>query len=151
MYQSLATGRTHVVTILYPMKRGLKVSTNNAFLKGDSRYNPLPDEKGTESIVKYTIVIVYHVYLSYNPLPDEKGTESTFNPTIHGFTGGYNPLPDEKGTERLFQCIRKNPRVVTILYPMKRGLKALSIQRYTDSPAVTILYPMKRGLKERVI
>ena len=39
---------------------------------------------------------------------------------------GYNPLPDEKGTEsyhpnRIDFCDR-----VTILYPMKRGLKAVS-------------------------
>ena len=39
---------------------------------------------------------------------------------------GYNPLPDEKGTE---SCGSRSSSLrsddVTILYPMKRGLKAL--------------------------
>ena len=38
-------------------------------------YNPLPDEKGTESTEDGETPITYAI--CYNPLPDEKGTEST--------------------------------------------------------------------------
>ena len=37
---------------------------------------------------------------------------------------GYNPLPDEKGTERYLGVEDEDEiEEVTILYPMKRGLK----------------------------
>ena len=61
--------------------------------------------------------------IRYNPLPDEKGTESPYASLPSFSCAGYNPLPDEKGTESaiLFPFIFVEN--VTILYPMKRGLK----------------------------
>ena len=61
----------------------------------------------------------------------------------------YNPCPDEKGTERpLFGLYQLLFNLVTILAPMKRGLKD-SVRGicYAQSNRVTILAPMKRGLK----
>ena len=40
--------------------------------------------------------------------------------------------------------------IVTILYPMKRGLKGFDNTPSRDIGEVTILYPMKRGLKEHI-
>ena len=136
------------VTILAPMKRGLKGALAKAWDTAILSYNPCPDEKGTERW--YQGGITGTAGYSYNPCPDEKGTESSKD----GGTGWdpecYNPCPDEKGTESL--CLRlyliRIP-LVTILAPMKRGLKA---RKATRTPKhqfdVTILAPMKRGLKE---
>ena len=41
------------VTILYPMKRGLKELISRHAQRQKRGYNPLPDEKGTESYTDY--------------------------------------------------------------------------------------------------
>ena len=64
---------------------------------------------------------------------------------------GYNRFPDEKGTERLKQVIsptKKFSSQVTIVSPMKRGLKANRGNQRRGRSEVTIVSPMKRGLKE---
>ena len=62
---------------------------------------------------------------------------------------GYNPCPDEKGTEsELLDKQLKFLNQVTILAPMKRGLKAVLYNSEEILNFVTILAPMKRGLKE---
>ena len=65
---------------------------------------------------------------------------------------GYNRFPDEKGTERLLiPLFLHHPPLVTIVSPMKRGLKDLTPDSRARSLAsVTIVSPMKRGLKAHV-
>ena len=128
------------------MKRGLKVSGGAPTLFSRSGYNRFPDEKGTERVL---------------PLP-----RNLRHPD------GYNRFPDEKGTERATLGRCNEDGLVTIVSPMKRGLKGRSsvfalriltcYNRFPDEkgtesePAcpnpktirlVTIVSPMKRGLK----
>ena len=127
-------------------------------------YNRFPDEKGTERPLKraltclpYQVTIVSPMkrglkaiannhprcsFASYNRFPDEKGTESINQPiTIAEAQRSYNRFPDEKGTERARLDSVRRPLDVTIVSPMKRGLKD------TVQGMVTIVSPMKRGLK----
>ena len=87
------------------MKRGLKDRGGGGEkrLKRISGYNPLPDEKGTERRLNDLLIHDVYALLCYNPLPDEKGTESVRAMTLN---------------------TDLEVREVTILYPMKRGLKA---------------------------
>ncbi len=60
------------VTILAPMKRGLKATIRGRSRIETSCYNPCPDEKGTERILMQP---TENDVKGYNPCPDEKGTE----------------------------------------------------------------------------
>ena len=60
----------------------------------------------------------------------------------------YNRFPDEKGTERYFGRHNAPLCRVTIVSPMKRGLKGQHGYRGGLERLVTIVSPMKRGLKE---
>ena len=130
------------------MKRGLKATHSASSQRQTSGYNPCPDEKGTESSLTYSVPPC--VPGRYNPCPDEKGTESCRDGTKLGNpTSSYNPCPDEKGTESnkaaLYGRFRRR---VTILAPMKRGLKVIRFCAVVVCDWVTILDPMKRGLKD---
>ena len=97
------------VTIVSPMKRGLKDRTSLPIRKllSIESYNRFPDEQGTESRETEGHLSRSR---SYNRFPDEKGTESelaTLNVSPSRVclqdslaVKGYNRFPDEKGTER---------------------------------------------------
>ena len=58
----------------------------------------------------------------------------------------YNPYPDEKGTESFkISPIRKKMREVTIPTPMKRGLKAETLNRSTGSARKLQPIPRRKG------
>ena len=61
--------------------------------------------------------------LRYNRFPDEKGTEREAGQSRVGRQRSYNRFPDEKGTERNIRCWYPYKFKVTIVSPMKRGLK----------------------------
>ena len=92
------------VTILYPMKRGLKVGFRSA-----------------RSAVRTRVTILY---------PMKRGLKVTRRTNTLSSFSSYNPLPDEKGTESLRPDLdTRQKEFVTILYPMKRGLKDVSLMR----------------------
>ena len=67
------------------------------------------------------------------------------------FTCGYNRFPDEKGTESTKEDTHAwRTKTVTIVSPMKRGLKAFLNLSNSLFILVTIVSPMKRGLKDPI-
>ena len=59
----------------------------------------------------------------------------------------YNRFPDEKGLKDLNELHELKERIeVTIVSPMKRGLKGSTRTLLTPARFVTIVSPMKRGL-----
>ena len=104
------------VTIPTPMKRGLKAKVSAAFPACLRRYNPYPDEKGTESPQR-----VGHPPRSTRvtiPTPMKRGLKALLCEACRYQPICYNPYPDEKGTERyaklpcpvLFRTLQSLPR-----------------------------------------
>ena len=78
-----------------------------------------------------------------------KGKSGKLGSSLGTISTSYNRFPDEKGTERRGSCIGRHGDRVTIVSPMKRGLKEQRLSPVLgEHLIVTIVSPMKRGLKE---
>ena len=117
------------------------------------RFNPCPDEKGTESF-SCACTRKSHLRSSHSKYPSSRfyhfGEKCTRKFAKVRKMKSFNPCPDEKGIERAQKkaTAPKDNRLVSILIPTKRGLKA-HFPTFTPSHLllVSILAPTKRGLK----